>query len=393
MAVAASPQGAAANRAAALVPVGAGARPLLLDDGDLASLREAIGQSLSWLSRQPEGQLLSFGSRVLTIAEQRASMLRMLRLLADGPSAEILHHRVLAEFDLVKSIGRDDGAVLVTGYHEPIIEAAEAPSAHYRVPILAAPPDLPEPGRGRYWTRTEIEQGRLNGVIRPLAWARDPVDVFFMEIEGSGTLRFPDGRELRVGYAATNGHPYRSIGRLLIQEGRISREAMTMRALRDWLTANPGEVERVLRHNESYVFFRPRSGSPVGSLGVELTPGRSIATDPRVFPRSALAFVRTIRPFLTADGVVVWRSVNRFVLNQDAGGVIRGPGRMDIFWGRGPEADLAASEMKEPGELFFVVPRAQGRCPGVSCAAARDVRTPSSRVGARPELRMPSVAG
>jgi membrane-bound lytic murein transglycosylase A len=344
--------------AAAVVPVSEGARPLLLDDGDVPSLQEAIGQSLTWLARQPSGQRILFGSRAYTIAEQRELLRRMLRLLAGTPSPELLHQRVLAEFDLVKSIGREDGAVLVTGYHEPIIEAAAAPSAEYRVPIFGVPPNLPEPGRGRYWTRAEIEQGRLDNLVRPLAWARDPVDVFFMEIEGSGTLRLSDGRELRVGYAATNGHPYRSIGRLLIEEGRISREAMTMRALRDWLSANPRELERVLRHNEAYVFFRLRPGSPVGSLGVTLTPGRSIATDPRVFPRAALAFVRTIRPTLAPDGSVVWRSIARFVLNQDAGGAIRGPGRLDIFWGRGPEADLAASEMKEPGELFFVVPKA-----------------------------------
>jgi membrane-bound lytic murein transglycosylase A len=142
--------------------------------------------------------------------------------------------------------------------------------------------------RRSYWTRAEIEQGRLGDLARPLAWARDPLDVFFMEIEGSGTLRLPSGRELRVGYGATNGRLYRSIGRLLIEEGKITRESMTMRVLRKWLTAHPEEQTRVLRHNESYVFFRLLPGAPVGSLGVTLTPRRSIATDPRVFPRGAL---------------------------------------------------------------------------------------------------------
>src|SRR5262249_12421292 len=129
--------------------------------------------------------------------------------------------------------------------------------------------------------------------------------------------------------------------------------------LREWLNEHPEERARVLRYNESYVFFGPRSGAPVGSLGVPLTPGRSIATDTRIFPRGALAFVKTTRPVAQPDGQVVWKPVSRFVLSQDTGGAIRGPGRVDIFWGRGPEAELAASDMKESGELYFLVPKAR----------------------------------
>jgi peptidoglycan lytic transglycosylase A len=350
------PAGASADRVSALVPVDSEALSLL-DDGDPQSLREAIQQSLSWLTWQPSSQRIIFGPRTVTIAEQIQAFRRMLELLADEPSAEVLEERVLAEFDLLKSVGRDDGAMLVTAYHEPIIDAADAPSVEYRVPILGVPRDLVAASRRSYWTRAEIEQGRLGDLARPLAWARDPLDVFFMEIEGSGTLRLPSGRELRVGYGATNGRLYRSIGRLLIEEGKITRESMTMRVLRKWLTAHPEEQTRVLRHNESYVFFRLLPGAPVGSLGVTLTPRRSIATDPRVFPRGALAFIRTMRPVEMPEGLIGWKPFRRFVISQDAGGAIRGSGRVDIFWGRGPEADLAASDMKEAGELYFVVPK------------------------------------
>ena len=135
-----------------------------------------------------------------------------------------------------------------------------------------------------YWRRAEIDAGRLAGRGLELAWARDPVDVFFMEIQGSGTLRFPDGQEQRVGYAGANGRAYRAIGRLLIDEGHVPREAMSMQAIRAWLAAHPEERQRVLQHNESYVFFRPLAGPPEGSLGRPLTPGRSIATDARLFP-------------------------------------------------------------------------------------------------------------
>jgi membrane-bound lytic murein transglycosylase A len=356
--------GADADLTTTLVAVGVADAPALLDDGDTHSLRQGILQSLTWLAGQPSEQRIVFGDRLLTIAELRGALRRMLELLADDPSAEVLAARVNEEFDLLRSVGRDDGSMLVTGYHEPIIDAAETPSVEYRVPIHGIPRDLAAGRRKPYWSRAEIEQGRLGNLARPLAWARDPLDVFFMEIEGSGTLRLSATRELRVGPAATNGRPYRSIGRLLIQEGKISREAMTMRALREWLTAHPEELTRVLRYNESYVFFRPLPGAPLGSLGVPLTPGRSIATDRRIFPRGALAFIRTMRPVELADGLVVSRPVSRFVLSQDTGGSIRGPGRVDIFWGRGPEAELAASHMKEPGELYFVVPKARGTGPG-----------------------------
>jgi membrane-bound lytic murein transglycosylase A len=181
-----------------------------------------------------------------------------------------------------------------------------------------------------------------------------------MEVEGNGTLRLADGRDLALGYAGTNGRPYRSIARLLIDEGHIDREAMSMRALREWLTANPDQLTRVLNYNQSYVFFGRRSGPSVGSLGVPLTPGRSIATDSKIFPPGSLAFLLTERPRHTASGDVDWSPVSLFVLSQDVGGAIRGPSRVDVFWGRGPDADLAASEMKQPGELYVLVPKLPG---------------------------------
>ena len=333
-------------------------RPSLLDDGDADSLRSAIAQSLFWLDRQPAVRPMAFGSRRLTTGEYAAGLRRLIMLLANDPPAEVLEERVLAEFDVLASAGRLDGAVLLTGYHEPVVEVSDRQRPDYPVPVLGLPAD--HTGGWRYpglVSRAEIEAGRLGAAVRPLAWARDPVDVFFMEVEGSGTLRFPDGREMRVGPAATNGRPYRSIGRLLIDEGRLTEESVSMHAIRSWLQQNPAERARVLRHNQSVVFFRRLEGPPLGSLGVPLTPARSIATDARLFPPSALAFVRTERPVRLPDGRVAWGPVSRFVLNQDTGGAIRGPGRVDVFWGRGSDAELAASEMKQLGDLYFLVPK------------------------------------
>lgn len=350
-----------ADASRGLRPVAEADTPALLDAGDSASLREAIARSLAWLERRPPRTTFAFGARTVTVGEQVRALGRVLQLLADDPTPDVLEALILEEFDVFRSVGRGDGTMLVTGYHEPIVAAALRPSAEYNVPILGAPPGLSQrvSAPSSYPTRAEIESGGLAGRTRPLAWARDPIDVFFMEVEGSGTLRLPDGSEMRVGYAGTNGRPYRSIGRLLIDEGHIEREMMTMRALREWLVAHPDQLARVLHHNPSYVFFARRSGPPVGSLGVPLTPERSIATDPQVFPPGSLAFLLSERPRLE-NGAIVWAPVSRFVLSQDVGGVIRGPGRVDVFWGRGPDADLAASEMKQPGELYVLVPKAPG---------------------------------
>jgi membrane-bound lytic murein transglycosylase A len=360
----------------ALRPAAGVTAAALEDDGDLAALGEAVRESLRWLAGQPADRPLVFGPRTITAGRMAAGLERLLAMLADAPPARRLAERVLEAFDVL--VGAAD-PVLVTGYYEPVVDAAERPADGYAAPIYGVPGDLVEAdllafdprfrgerlaGRleGRrlvpYWTRAEIANGHLAGRGLELAWARDPVDVFFMEIQGSGTLRFPDGREERVGYAGSNGRPYRSIGRLLIDEGRLDREAVSMPTLRAWLAAaSPAERARVLHHNPAVVFFRWLAGPPPGSLGVPVTPGRSIATDPRLFPPGALAFVVTDRPRRAPDGRLVWERLARFVLNQDSGGAIRGPGRVDVFWGRGEDAELAAGLMKQPGRLFFLLPR------------------------------------
>jgi len=390
--------GCAAGRTPAVIEPATALRPIrsapaLRDDADPASLRAAVAESLAWLGSQPADQVLVAGPRRVTVAEQTRALQSLLGLLTEAPSPERLAAHVSQTFDVLEAAGGPDGRMLVTGYYEPVVEADERPSAEYGVPILSLPDDLVEVrletfdprfrgervfGRveGRrlvpYWRRAEIDAGRLAGRGLELAWARDPVDLFFMEIQGSGTLRFPDGRERRVGYAGANGRPYRAIGRLLIDEGQIPREAMSMQAIREWLRAHPEERQRVLEHNESYVFFRPLSGPPEGSLGRPLTPGRSVATDARLFPPGMLAFLDTERPERAGDGTARWVPLTRFVLNQDTGGAIRGAGRVDFFWGRGEAAAFAAGVMRQPGRLYFLVPRASTVASGLAEADTED---------------------
>jgi membrane-bound lytic murein transglycosylase A len=350
----------------------------LSDDATPAALRGALSESLVWLRAQSPERRFVFGPRTVTAAELRAALERLHPRLTDGLTSKQLVARILEEFEPLEAAGGEDGKVLFTGYYEPTIEASLTRTAEYATPILGRPDDLVEAslepfaerfkaekifGRleGRrlvpYWTRAEIAAGKLAPQKVELAWAKDPVALFFVEVQGSGTLRLPDGSSRRIGYAASNGRPYRSIGGLLIQEGKIPRETMSMQALRAWLAAHPQERDRVLHHNESYVFFRFLEGATVGSIGRPLTPGRSIATDARLFPPGALAFIQTEYPVAGPGGTVVWKPLSRFVLNQDTGGAIRGAGRVDVYWGGGPDAELAAGMMKQKGRLLFLVPR------------------------------------
>jgi membrane-bound lytic murein transglycosylase A len=189
-----------------------------------------------------------------------------------------------------------------------------------------------------------------------IAWVEDSIDLFFLHIQGSGLIRLPDGALLSVGYAAQNGRPYRSIGRLLIDRGEVPREEMSMQRLRRYLNDNPQARVEVFNTNESYVFFRVLQGGPLGSLEVPVTPGRSIATDARLFPKGAMVLIQTEIPRIDGDGRLAgWRPITRFALNQDTGGAIRGLQRADIYFGSGREAAGLAGYMNRPGKMFFLV--------------------------------------
>ena len=362
-----------------LRPIPPADRPALIDNGGdgWEALRQAVAHSEEWLAEQPVGRALVFGSRSVGAGEMRDALRRFREQLATDPSPEQLAQWVDTHFDVLESVGDEEGNVLVTGYYEPVIEGSRESSAEYSVPVYGVPDDLVQvylgdfrsewdgeriTGRvegGRmvpYWTRAQIRgESVLAGQGLEIAWVRDPVDLFFVEVQGSGAIRLPDGEELRIGYAASNGRPYRSIGRLLIDEAKIPEEDISMQSIRRFLAEHPEEIRRVLDHNESFVFFRPLDTPPLGVLGVPVTPERSIATDQRIFPPGALAFLETTRP-TTATAPA--QPLRRWVLNQDTGGAIRGPGRVDFFWGRGEEAAEMAGRMKQPGRLFFLVPKA-----------------------------------
>jgi len=352
--------------------------PFFEDDMDLDSLQEALERNLQYLSRLSPDHGFVYGPHRYTcrqVMESQAAFLEMIRV-ASGP--EDLNKRVRKEFLVYKVAGRD-GQVLFTGYFEPILQGRLRSDTIFKYPIYRKPEDLikidlspfNDEFKGKsiiaridgksvipYYSRQQIAQGRaLEGRNLEIAWLKDPVDVAFLQIQGSGRLDLGDGRATRVGYAERNGYPYRSIGRYLVERGLITREEMSMQAIRRVLAERPEIVEEVLNYNPSYVFFRDLEEGPVlGSLSTPITPGRTLALDSRLFPPGAIAWMKAQKPKVNDKGEIVsWQAFSRFVMNQDTGGAIKGPGRADLFWGSGPYAELAAGHMRQAGELYILI--------------------------------------
>ena len=335
------------------------------DDLDLRSLRAAVRESLRFLDAVPRQRVLGRWPRKVTAADVRSSLTEFLALLDEPqePHGSWLR-RVAERFDFfpVPASATLDG-VLFTGYYQPVIDASPVRTANYRYPVYREPDELRSRlGRARKvagLSRHDIDVlGRLRGKGYEIAWLRDPVDRFFLHVQGSGLLRMTDGREVPLNFAAHNGRRYTSIGKVLIDQGKLDRETMSMQRIRAWLAEFPGEREALFARNERYIFFRLAEKGPLGSLGVPLTAGRSAATDHRVYPKGALLFVETRMPVVGEQGELRGsRPFGRFVLNQDTGAAIRGPARADLYFGTGDEAGARAGYMKNTGRLYLLLKR------------------------------------
>ena len=255
-----------------------------------------------------------------------------------------------------------NGKAFATGYYEPEIQGSRVAQPGY-APIYMVPPDLvrctrPDgtTGRGRidptgacvpYYSRAEIESGVLANRGLEIAWAADPVDLFFVEIQGSGRMVFPDGTSIRIGYADQNGLPYTAIGKLLRDRGILPPGGANMQAIRDWIRANPDQGRELMRENASYIFFKALTGpGPLGALNVPLTPRGTVATDPNFVPLGAPVYLALDRP----EAYGLW-------VTQDVGGAIKGPNRFDTFWGGGPEATQIAGGMSANGVAYVLLPK------------------------------------
>jgi len=296
--------------------------------------------------------------------------------------------RLLEEHFVAWRLANPDGALdgLVTGYYEPLLRGSRTKSAPYLYALYGPPDDLltidlsaTNPDlrgmrlRGRvegkrivpYYSRAEIARGAAPVAGKELVWVDDPIEAFFLQVQGSGRVQLANGETLRVGYADQNGHPFQSIGRFLVDRGELKLGETSMQSIKTWAAANPQRVEDLLDQNPSFVFFRelpladPASG-PIGASGVPLLAGRSIAVDTRYVPLGAPVFLATTFPASATP-------LNRLVLAQDSGGAIRNPVRADFFWGSGAEAGALAGRMRQQGRMWVLLPK--GMKPPVGGAA------------------------
>jgi membrane-bound lytic murein transglycosylase A len=298
----------------------------------------------------------------------------------DEAAARAFFTQRFQAWSVADASARDRFTGLFTGYYEPEVPGSRSPGGAFTVPLRGRPGDIVQADLGAfaddlkgrkvagrvdagrfvpYFDRREIEAGALDSRHLEFLWLSDPVDAFFLQIQGSGRVRLADarnaGRVVRVTYAGQNGRPYVPIGRVLADRGAIPRDQVSMQSIRAWLTAHPNEAAEVMDQNPSYVFFRELTGVPAdrgppGALGAALTPGRSIAVDQRFIPLGAPVFVSTTDPI---DGT----PIRRLMVAQDLGGAIKGPVRADLFFGWTPEAEEKAGRMRQPGTEFLLLPR------------------------------------
>ena len=354
------------------------------DDLDFDSLENALTASLRYYESLSSSTEYPLGKRRVNIRELQES-LGLFRDILRSPNPWPEREReILRSFDFVPSEGLDGkGTVLFTGYFESVLEGSLTRTDRFRYPLYKIPQDALVVNLGKfnarfqgeriigrreksellpYYSRDDIDRrGVLAGHGLELLWVDDPVDLFLLHVQGSGIVRLGGNRIVRVHGIASNGRPYRSIARNLADRGLISAGDTAYRNFKAYLRGlELGELQQVLGYNERYIFFRFVEEGPVGSLGFPVTAGRSIATDPDVFPEGALAFVKLRKPVVDAAGQgLEWKPMSRFVLNQDRGSAIKGPGRVDLFCGTGRDAEMLAGSFKERGELFFLLKKSE----------------------------------
>jgi len=330
--------------------------------GDKEALLQSIDRSLRYL-QTAESAAAYRRYRVAGITRERAlrSLRRFQQLVIESRSPAELQAAIYREFDIYQSIGRDGfGNVLFTAYFEPIYAASRVPTPEYRYPIYRLPPDL-KSWRRPHPTREQLEgkdglqgdQGKLRGL--ELFWFKDRLEPYQIQIQGSARLQITDGTQTTVGYAGNTAYNYTSLGRSLIDDKKLPEQGVTMPIILQYFQQHPEELDIYIPRDRSFVFFQENHGRPAtGSIHVPLTPERSIATDKSLMPPGALALIHAQIPYVNATGQMEQRTVSRYVLDQDTGGAIRGPGRVDYFLGSGQIAGDRAGVTVGNGQLYYL---------------------------------------
>ncbi|RUM36162.1 MAG: transglycosylase [Desulfobulbus sp.] len=358
----------------------------LADDLGRKNIDQAIQRSLDYLQARPEHTLFRLTGEEVPATKLIRTLQTFRKILDKNLSAEEFQKEINKQFVFFQAPGMESlptfGEMLVTGYYQPVVEGSLQKKAPYLFPLYSPPPDLlvevskstgkkkisrfDGPHLTPYWTRQDIDaRGKAAG--SEMVWLKNPLDVFFLHVQGSGLVRLRDGSIRGVHYAINNGRPYRSIGKFMVKTHRMSIQNASMKTIRTYLTNHPDERDQILFTNPSYIFFTwTKTHGAIGNIGQELTPGRSIAVDQKVFPAGALAFLLTKEPVIAHNTLISWKPVHRFVLVQDSGSAIQGTGRVDLFQGAGKEAGLAAGAMKEKGALYFLLVREENARPVLS---------------------------
>lgn len=330
--------------------------------GDRQSLLKSVDHSLRYLNSAAAVQAYQkYPVPGITRDRVKRSLVRFRKLLLSSRSPAQLQTAVNREFVFYKSVGKDEqGTVHFTGYFEPIYAASRKPSTEYRYPLYRLPANFDQ-WKTPHPTREQLEgedglgtKSSLRG--KELVWLRDRLEAFLVQVQGSARLRLPDGKLMSVGFAGKTNYPYTSLGKELIKDGVLPEEGLTLPVVLNYFRSSPEQMNKYLPRNQSFVFFQETYGAPaMGSIGVPVTPERSIATDKSLMPPGGLALINAPIPYPNDTQQLESRMVNRFVLDQDTGSAIRGAGRVDIFMGTGPQAGDRAGLINGTGELYYLL--------------------------------------
>lgn len=328
--------------------------------GDKQALLQSIDNSLRYLNTASAAEAYrNYPVRGITRDRVRRSLVRFRQLVANSRTPQQLQAAVRREFVFYKSVGRDEqGTVFFTAYYEPIYAASRVRTEEYRYPLYRKPADLSA------WPKPHPSRAQLEGIDgtgadsllagNELVWLKDRLEAFLVQIQGSARLSLPDGSQMTVGYDGNTDYPYVSVGREMAKEGRLPLDGLTLPVMIDYFKRVPQDLDVFIPRNNRFVFLRDTNGAPAtGSIGVPVTADRSIATDKSLMPPGALALVRTRIPYPNRNGKMDAPTVSRFVLDQDTGGAIKTPGRVDLFLGTGPVAGARAGIVGGTGELYY----------------------------------------
>ncbi|MEG4120262.1 murein transglycosylase A [Microcoleus sp. N9_B4] len=329
--------------------------------GDKELLLRSIDNSLRYLNTSAAATAYSrYPVAGVTRDRVRRSLDRFRQLVVSSTTPAQLQESVKREFVFYKSTGKDGkGTVAFTGYFEPTYAASRTPNSEYRYPLYRMPPNMaswPKPHPTRLQLEGEDALQGSKGLLRglELVWLRDRFQAFLVHVQGSARLQLTDGSVMTVGFAGKTSHSYTGVGRELVKDGKFTLEELNLPKLREYFTNFPADMNKYLPKNQSFVFFRDSNGVPAtGSIGVPVTAERSIATDKALMPPGALALISTKLPYPNAAGQLEQNAVNRYVLDQDTGGAIKGAGRVDVFMGTGDLAGDRAGYINSTGELYY----------------------------------------